>query len=160
MSSLIEKGRDILFQQPFSHFLGTQLTRLEPGFAELRLTIQDVLKQQDDMVHNGVVSYMADNALSFASKSLFAKGVNTEYKISFLRDCSGDVLIARATARHIQANEAVCHCDIYSVTDKKELLCATAQGLLKAKPLEIPRNPFTSSAFKSQDDSSLHHHSY
>lgn len=157
MSSLIEKGRDILFQQPFSHFLGTQLTRLEPGFAELRLTIQDVLKQQEGVVHNGVVSYMADNALSFASKSLFSDGINTEYKISFLRACSGDVLVARATARHIQSNEAICHCDIYSVTDKKEVLCATAQGVLKAESMERPRNPFEGPAFNATEEGKFQH---
>ena len=133
MQTLLEQGQTILFQQPFSHFLGTQLIRLDPGYAELSLAVQDVLKQQNDLVHNGVISYMADNALNFAASSIFGDSVTTEYKINFLRPAQGDFIVARATAYYDKINtpkKVICNCDVHLIRNQSEVLCATAQGII------------------------------
>ena len=64
MSELLERGRRAVAGQPFSVLLGAELTRLEPGLAELRLPLKPELMQQHDFVHGGVLSYLADNALT------------------------------------------------------------------------------------------------
>ncbi len=57
-------GRKILAQQPFSVLLGAELTAFSRGAAEFRLAVNEDLKQQHGFVHGGVLSYLADNALT------------------------------------------------------------------------------------------------
>ena len=66
MNDFTEIGRNILKTQPFSQFLETELDALGPGTVTLSLNVQDHFKQQHGFVHGGVLSYLADNALTFA----------------------------------------------------------------------------------------------
>jgi hypothetical protein len=68
-TDLLAFGRRILAEQPFSILLGAELTAFEPGRAELRLPVRHELKQQYGFVHGGVLSYLADNALTYAGGS-------------------------------------------------------------------------------------------
>jgi uncharacterized protein (TIGR00369 family) len=65
--------------------LGAHLTQLRQGEAELVIPITSDLLQQHGFVHGGVVSYAADNALTFAGGSVLGPAVVTaEYKINSL----------------------------------------------------------------------------
>jgi uncharacterized protein (TIGR00369 family) len=87
--------------------------------------------QQHGFVHGGVISYAADNALTFAGGSALGTGVVTsEYKINYLRPAVGEVLIARATVIYSSKTQAVCHCDVFMAAGGKEKLCAVAQGTI------------------------------
>ena len=156
MQTLLEQGQTILFQQPFSHFLGTQLIRLDPGYAELSLAVQDVLKQQNDLVHNGVISYMADNALNFAVSSIFGESVTTEYKINFLRPAQGDFIVSRATAYYDKNNsgkKVICNCDVHLIRNQSEVLCATAQGIIDPmNKIAASNNPWLAANTNSSAD--------
>ena len=129
---LLEHGRQILGQQPFSVLLGSKLTAFETGRAELRLPIRADLKQQHGFVHGGVVSYLADNALTYAGGSIFpGQGVVTsEFKINYLRPAIGEALVARASVIHAGKTQIVCRCDIHAVVGEEEKLCAVAQGTI------------------------------
>ena len=59
-------GREVLAKQPFSVLIGAELAALSPGRCELHVPITDVVKQQFGFVHGGVLSYAADNALTYA----------------------------------------------------------------------------------------------
>jgi uncharacterized protein (TIGR00369 family) len=128
----LEVARSILAQQPFSVFLGAEVTRFDAeGKAELRLAIKPEYLQQYGFVHGGVLSYLADNALTFAAGAAFGPAVITsEYKINYLRPATGDTLIARAEVLHAGKRQAVCRCDVFAVKDGAEKLCATAQGTI------------------------------
>ncbi len=131
MSESLQLGQSVLAAQPFSALLGTELTRFESGHAELRIPIVDRLLQQHGFVHGGVLSYAADNALTFAGGSVLGPQVVTaEFKINYLRPALGESLIARAVVVHAGKNQAVCRCDIYAVDAQGERLCATAQGTI------------------------------
>ena len=89
---------------PFSVLLGAELHALEPGRCELAVAITDQLKQQMGFAHGGVVSYLADNALTYAGgTAMQAPVVTSEYKINYLRPAIGARLIARARAVHVAA---------------------------------------------------------
>jgi uncharacterized protein (TIGR00369 family) len=104
--------------------------RIRAG-AEVRIPITSNLKQQNGFVHGGVVSYAADNVLTFAGGSVFGPAVVTsEYKISYVRPAAGDELVARASVVHAGKNRAVCRCEVYSVSAGHETLCAVAQGTI------------------------------
>jgi uncharacterized protein (TIGR00369 family) len=134
MSKLLEFGREILNNQPFSVLLGTKLELFEPGKAVLTLAIREELKQQHGFVHGGVVSYIADNALTYAGGSVLGDSVTSEYKINYLRPAVGEKLVARALVLASGKKQAVCQCEVFVVGDVGERLVAVAQGtIIKAK---------------------------
>jgi uncharacterized protein (TIGR00369 family) len=123
-------GQQILASQPFSVYLGTQLTVFSEEEVELHLPLRDALKQQNGFAHGGVLSYLADNALTFAGGAKLGPSVLTaEYKINYLRPAVGSKLIARASVIYAGKTTATCRCDVFSVNEAgDEKMCATAQG--------------------------------
>jgi uncharacterized protein (TIGR00369 family) len=85
MSDLIAFAQRILASQPFRVLLGARVTAFEQGQAELIVPITQSLTQQFGFVHGGVISYAADNALTFAGGSVLGPEVVTsEYKINYI----------------------------------------------------------------------------
>lgn len=133
--AFLAMGRDILAKQPFSILLGAQLLALEPGRCELQVMIGEHLKQQHGFVHGGVLSYLADNALTYAGGTALRVPVLTgEFKINYVRPAVGDHLVARAEAVHVGKTQAVCRCEVFAVSATGEKLCALAQGTIVAAP--------------------------
>ena len=128
----LEMGRQVLGQQPFSVLLGAELTVLEPGRCELGVPVTDALKQQNGFAHGGVVSYLADNALTYAGgTAMRVPVVTSEYKINYMRPAIGVRLVARAEAVYLSKSQAVCRCEVFAVADDgSEKLCALAQGTI------------------------------
>ena len=131
MEDMLAWGRLVLASQPFSLLLGAELLAFSEGSAELKVPIRADLKQQHGFLHGGVVSYAADNALTYAGGSVLGRGVVTsEFKINYVRPAIGDFIVARAVVVHSGRNQAVCRCEVV-VSDKgAESLCATAQGTI------------------------------
>jgi len=128
-------GREVLASQPFSQLIGAELVALSPGRCELHVPITEAVKQQHGFVHGGVLSYAADNALTYAGgTALRVPVVTAEFKINYLRPAVGDCLVARAEAVHTGKSQAVCRCDVFVVKDGAEKLCAVAQGTIAALP--------------------------
>jgi uncharacterized protein (TIGR00369 family) len=128
---MLTMGREVLDSQPFSVLLGARLTAFEPGQVELVVPLRAELLQQHGFVHGGVLSYVADNALTFAGGSALGQRVVTAgYTISYLKPAQGDRLIARATVVATGKRQAVCRCDVFVATSADEYLCAVAQGTI------------------------------
>jgi uncharacterized protein (TIGR00369 family) len=129
VDDLQEFAREVFASQPFSRFMGARLTNSGPGRAEMSLPIVDHLKQQHGFVHGGVISYLADNSITFAGGlALGGNALTSEFKINYLKPAVGSLLIARAQAKGVGKRQAVCQCEIYAVEDGEEKLCAIAQG--------------------------------
>ena len=130
-ATFLAMGREVLAKQPFSMLLGAELVALEPGRCEMALPLLEPLKQQMGFAHGGVISYLADNALTFAGgTAMRVPVVTSEYKINYVRPAIGERLVARARAAHVSKTQAVCQCDIYAVSNGTEKLCAIAQGTI------------------------------
>jgi uncharacterized protein (TIGR00369 family) len=130
-AAFLAMGRDVLAKQPFSVLLGAELIALEPGRCELGLVITEQLKQQMGFAHGGVVSYLADNALTYAGgTAMRVPVVTSEYKINYVRPAIGERLVARARAVHVSQSQAVCQCEVFALTAGQEKLCAIAQGTI------------------------------
>lgn len=128
---LLERGLQALAAQPFSKLLGAELLEFTPATAVLRVPIRPELKQQHGFVHGGVISYLADNALTYAGGGALGTAVVTsEYKINYVRPAMGESLVARASVVHAGNTQAVCRCDVFVSNDGEEKLCATAQGTI------------------------------
>jgi len=133
MSELLKMGRAVLDAQPFSVYMHAELAALEPGRAELMLDLGTNFLQQNGFAHGGVIGYLADNSLTFAGGSVLGPNVLTEsYSLTYLSPGVGDRLVARAEVVHHSRRRAVCRCDVFSVEEGDESLCATALGSIIA----------------------------
>ncbi len=130
MSDLLTIGRKALESQPFSKLLGTQLLEFGDGKAVLELKITENLKQQHGFAHGGVLSYLADNCLTFAGGSVLGDSVTSEYKINYVRPAIGQRLIATAWVQHQGANQAVCKCEVVVTDGETTKIVALAQGTI------------------------------
>lgn len=129
--TFLAMGREVLGQQAFSRLLGAELTQLSPGQAELQLVLRQDLTQQHGFAHGGVVSYLADNALTYAGgTAMQVPVVTSEFKINYLRPALGERLVVRAKAEAVSKTQAVCRCEVFAVKDGVEKLCALAQGTI------------------------------
>ncbi len=142
MEELSRVGQQALDSQPFSGLLGAKLAGFSEGEAVIEIPIRDELLQQNGFVHGGVVSYAADNALTFAGGSVLGPSVLTsEYKINYLRSASGEILRARASVVSASKRQAVCRCEVFAFGgDRSETLCAAAQGTIVVMVTEQQNN--------------------
>lgn len=127
--------RQSFADQPFMRLLGAELTRVEPGRAEITLPYRDDLTQQHAFFHGGVVGTLADNAAGFAGFSLMAPGeqpLSVEFKVNLMAPAWGERLVARAEVVRDGRRLKVCRAEIYAVRDGEERHCATALATVMA----------------------------
>lgn len=129
-SAYFDKGLEVLVSQPFSRLLGTELRALSEGYAELGLRIREDLKQSYGYVHGGVLSYLADNCLTFAGATVLGHCVTSEFKINYVMPGIGDLLVARSSVLSFALRQAVCECKVYVHRGEQALLAAVAQGTI------------------------------
>jgi len=127
---MLDYGKQILKEQPFSMLLGAELTEFDDGKAELSLVIREELTQNFGFVHGGVLSYLADNCITFSAASVLGKCVTSEYKINYVRPAIGKSLIARSTVLSSGKRQATCECKVYVLGEKGEKLVAVALGTI------------------------------
>jgi len=129
MNDIEAFARQVFENQPFSNFIGAQLITCTEDSAELSLMIEAHHKQQHGFVHGGVISYLADNGITFAGGlALRGNALTAEFKINYLRPGIGSQLIAKAKARGLSKRMAICQCEIYAIDGQTQKLCALAQG--------------------------------
>ncbi|MFJ9927537.1 MULTISPECIES: PaaI family thioesterase [Streptomyces] len=131
-TDLADFAHSIFKAQPFSEFLGAELTSVGPGSAEIRIVNRPEIQQQHGFVHGGVLSYLADNALTFAGGlALGGDALTAEYKINYVRPAVGVQVVARAEATVTTRRQAVCQCTVHVVSEQgEEQLVAVAQGTI------------------------------
>jgi uncharacterized protein (TIGR00369 family) len=125
-------AQKILAAQPFSTFLGARLVAFGDGAATLELDVREELLQQNGFVHGGVLSYAADNTLTFAAGTVTGPGLLTAgYTIDYVRPARGTLLRAQAQVVKAGRSRVVCRCDIFVLDDEgAATLCAVAQGTI------------------------------
>lgn len=124
-------ARKALESQPFSRLLRARIVQFGDGVATLELDIRPELQQQNGFVHGGVLSYAADNALTFAAGSALGPSVLTSgFSIQYVRPARGATLVARAEVVNAGRRQAVVRADLTTTDGEggEPTLCAVAQG--------------------------------
>jgi uncharacterized protein (TIGR00369 family) len=83
---------------PFAHFLGIELGEVTHGAATLHITVRDELRQNNGVIHGGVVASLVDTAAAFAILTLLKPDETTttiDLTIHYLRP----LLRGRVTAK-------------------------------------------------------------
>jgi uncharacterized protein (TIGR00369 family) len=125
-----ETAQQVLSQQPFSRLLGTRLTTFSHEGATLELEVRDEHLQQHGYVHGGVISYLVDNAITFAAGAVLGPDVVTGgFTLDYLTPTSGPLLRAQASVCRAGGKTAVMRCDLHAVqADDSCILVAVGQG--------------------------------
>lgn len=136
MTSIERIARELFASQPFSRYLGATLELVGAEAVEVAVTLDDKLKQQHGFAHGGVISYLADNSITFAGGlALGCNALTSEFKINYVRPAIGQRLVARARAAAAGKRQAVCQSEVFAIgDDDSETLCAIAQGTVVAAP--------------------------
>lgn len=129
-------ARKILAEQPFSNLVGARLIAFGGGEATLELDIRQDLLQQNGYLHGGILSYAADNALTFAAGTVVGASVlTTGFTIDYLRPATGTLLRSHGRVVRSGRSRVVCRCDLFAVDEEgAETLCAVAQGTISVLP--------------------------
>ncbi|MGW8364867.1 PaaI family thioesterase [Streptomyces wedmorensis] len=137
----LELARMVLDAQPFSTYLGARLTDFGDGTATLELDVREELRQQNGFVHGGVLSYAADNALTFAAGTVAGPALLTSgFSIDYLRPARGEVLRAHAQVVRPGRTRVVCRCDLFMLdSEGGQTLCAIAQGAIAVADTAPPK---------------------
>lgn len=127
----LRDAQAVLAAQPFADVVGGELTEFHDGRAELRIPLDHRHQQQDGVVHGGVTSYAADNALTFAAGAAVGPDVWTAgYSIDYLSRVLGDELIARAETIRAGSHLITVRAELFDHREQGEHLCAVAQGTI------------------------------
>jgi uncharacterized protein (TIGR00369 family) len=125
----LDQARAVLRDQPFSVLLGTELVRFGDGHATLGVEMRAELHQQHGFAHGGVVSYLADNAITFAAGSVAGPAVLTSaMQINYLAGARGHRLEAVASVVDGGRRLITVRCDVFDHRADRPYLCAIAQG--------------------------------
>lgn len=121
-----QRIRDAFERVPFVHLLKIELGEVRRGAATLYLEVRDELRQNNGVVHGGVIASLVDTAAAFAIITSLEKGQTTttvDLTIHYLRP----LLAGRATAqaRVLRAGRRIMTIQI-DVLDETQTLAATA----------------------------------
>jgi uncharacterized protein (TIGR00369 family) len=120
-------------QQTIARTLGIEMTRIEPGFCEMRMPFRADLTQQHGFFHAGMVATLADNAGGFAGYSLMPAGsevLAVEFKVNFMSPAKGDVMIARGRVLKPGRTLMVVSVEVAMLAGEVEKDCAVMQQTL------------------------------
>jgi uncharacterized protein (TIGR00369 family) len=116
--------------QGFMYHLGTEMTKLLPGYCELQLSFREELAQQHGYFHGGVIATLADVSGGYAAFTLLKPGitnVTVEFKLNLLSPGIGQRLVARGSVVKAGRILTISKSDVSTIdSEEKERLCATS----------------------------------
>jgi len=132
MNNIVDIAKQIFENQPFSKDIGAKLDILDNDNIQITIKLNNRHKQQHGFAHGGVISYLADNCLTFAGGiALGGDALTAEYKINYIRPSVGVMLLAKSHPLSVGKRQSVCCAEIFDVDEKGERsLCAYAVGTI------------------------------
>ena len=121
-----QRIREAFERVPFAHLLGIELGEIRRGAATLYLEVRDELRQNNGVVHGGVIASLMDTAAAFALLTLLEANqtsTTVDLTVHYMRP----LLRGRATAeaRVLRAGRRIITISI-DVLDETKTLAATA----------------------------------
>lgn len=139
MNRTLSKERAAFLAEDFSRgFIaacGFVAEAAEWGLFRSRLTVTPKHRQQDGLVHAGVMATMADHTAGYAAFTVVPEShqiLTIEFKINFLRPAGGEELLCRSLVLRPGQQILVAESEVFARTAGSEKLTAKAQVTLMA----------------------------
>jgi uncharacterized protein (TIGR00369 family) len=123
----------MFIKQPFDEFLGLEYKRLEDDHLQMILPVQDLFINSAGVIHGGIISSLADVALSNllpANEDGIQQAVTVDLNVSFLKPATGTYLVANAKIERLGKTLIHTECSIYN--DKQEMVAKSKAILFRA----------------------------
>jgi uncharacterized protein (TIGR00369 family) len=120
-------------KQQFMTSIKAKITRLEPGYCEIKVPYDINLTQQHGFFHAGIVGSVADSAAGYAAFSLMDKNssiLSVEFKLNLISPADGMFLIGKSNVLKYGKTLTICRSEVYVMKDGVEKLCAASQSTL------------------------------
>lgn len=128
-----ELAKKVINMQSFSKFMGIEVISAGVGFVEFSLPVTENFLQHHGFVHGGVISFMLDNALTYAGGSVLGENVLTlEFKVNFIRPAKGTRLVSKGRVIDRTKRFAIVKGEVFSEENGEIKLIAVAQGTITA----------------------------
>jgi uncharacterized protein (TIGR00369 family) len=136
VTSALAGAQRVLAGQSVSRMLGTRLVSFGEGSAVVELDIRPDISDHHGAVHDGIVAYAADTALTFAGGAALGPDVVTSgLTIDYIAPATGRTLRAHGAVVQVAGQRASCRCELHAIADDgTETLVAVAQGTIMAPP--------------------------
>ena len=129
-----QKRVERIFEKaPFLKNLGLKFAGCGPGWCESFLEVQNYHKQQDRLVHAGVVATLADHSAGGAAGTLLKPEeivLTVEFKINLLRPGKGNLLRCMATVLKPGQRFTIAESEVFAREAEEERLIAKAMVTL------------------------------
>jgi uncharacterized protein (TIGR00369 family) len=109
-----QKIRSAFVKFPFPQHLGFEITKLDYGYACMKLPYKHEITQGQNYIHGGAIASLGDSAVAFALATMIDGGENMltiEFKINFTAPADDDIF-AHAKIIHKGSKTAVGEADI------------------------------------------------
>ncbi|WP_040225746.1 PaaI family thioesterase [Bhargavaea cecembensis] len=119
----------MFINQPLDSFLGFQYERLSDDRVRVTLPVQDLFINSAGVIHGGVISSLADVAMSNllpADEEGVQQMVTVDLNVSFLRPATGSRLIAEAEV--VKEGRTLIHAAC-RIEDDRGRTVSTARGI-------------------------------
>ncbi len=119
-----------LASQPFSVLVGSRIVAFGDGSTTLELALRQEHRQEHGFADGGVLSYLVDNAITFAAATVLGPDLVTAgISVEYLGPAIGGVVRAEARVLGHSSHVAVMRCDVTAHHGGDPVrLCATGQG--------------------------------
>lgn len=127
----------VLKGQFFMRHIGFVLDRLEPGYAEGHIVLQEQHRQQHGFLHGGVTATVSDLVTGFAAWTLISKQesvVTADLKINYLYPGKGNLLKARG--RVMKTGNLLHFCEAELWIDESPVI-ARANAIMCTVPIQV-----------------------
>jgi acyl-CoA thioesterase len=95
---------EMLANDPFSRWLGTEVAEIRPGRAVLRMSVRKEMLNGHGVCHGGVTFALADTALAFAANAHGRRAASIECTIAWPAPAhAGDALTATAEEKSLRS---------------------------------------------------------
>jgi uncharacterized protein (TIGR00369 family) len=122
-----------LTRQFFMKLMDFHLTKIESGWVEGELLIEQKHLQQHYFVHGGVMATVADIVMGFSAYTLCRKGqgvVTADLKINYLLPATKGKILALGRVRKAGSKLFFCEAEIWAINGEERLLTNTAESLM------------------------------
>ena len=128
---LFKATRAAVMAMPMAQTLKIEFRRIEPGFVELQIPVQEAFCFRQGQLQATPVFAAADFAAVVAAGTLLPPGIinaTIDATLKIVAPARGSHLIARGRVVSASRLLTVCAADVFAVDNGNETLCATLLG--------------------------------
>ncbi|HEY6246557.1 MAG TPA: PaaI family thioesterase [Pyrinomonadaceae bacterium] len=131
--SFATEVRDSFARQAVMKTIGAELVNVVPGAVQISLPYRVDLTQQNEYLHAGIVTTIADSACGYAAYTLMPPNsavLSVEFKVNLLRPAKGEEFLAIAEVLKPGRTLTVVRADVFANPKNERVLVATMLGTM------------------------------